>query len=152
MRKEWFEYQYGYVNIDDENIYLTNTGNWSETLELKEKEKKIESGTTLNKMLIILFIILVIIASLFIFLRKLMSSSFTISGILIGIPLIGYQIYMHFKTELGPSYKISLHKITAIKLNGGNATLHFLNADNVADSVELENITEKGIEILRHLI
>jgi hypothetical protein len=37
MVKEWFTHEYGFVNIDTENIYFTNTGNWSETKDLEEK-------------------------------------------------------------------------------------------------------------------
>ncbi|WP_196889864.1 hypothetical protein [Aureivirga sp. CE67] len=39
--KEWFKYELGYVNIDSENIYLTGSGNWSETKNLEEKTRKV---------------------------------------------------------------------------------------------------------------
>ena len=35
--KEYFKYANGYVNIKDEFFFLTNSGNWFEILELKEK-------------------------------------------------------------------------------------------------------------------
>lgn len=34
--KKWFKYEYGFVNIDEDYIYLTNTGNWSDTKDLQE--------------------------------------------------------------------------------------------------------------------
>ena len=37
--KQWFKYEFGFVNLDSENFYLTNSGNWSETENLKEKTK-----------------------------------------------------------------------------------------------------------------
>ena len=37
--KHWFKYEFGYVNIDSEYLYFTNTGNWSEVQEIKEKSK-----------------------------------------------------------------------------------------------------------------
>jgi hypothetical protein len=38
--RHYFRYKGGYINIDDENIYLTTTGNWQETSVLKEQKKK----------------------------------------------------------------------------------------------------------------
>ena len=38
--KEWFKYEFGYVNVDSENLFLTNSGNWGETISLTEKTKK----------------------------------------------------------------------------------------------------------------
>lgn len=37
--RHYFRYKGGYVNVDDENIYLTTTGNWQETAGLKEHKK-----------------------------------------------------------------------------------------------------------------
>jgi methionyl-tRNA synthetase len=39
--KTWFKYEYGYVNLDSDTLYLTNSGNWSETTTLSEKTKEI---------------------------------------------------------------------------------------------------------------
>ncbi len=47
--KKWFKYRFGYVNIDDENFYLTNSGNWSETIDMNEKTKKTEKKGSLKK-------------------------------------------------------------------------------------------------------
>ena len=41
--KAWFGYNTGFVNIDDNHVYLTNSGNWSEIADLEEK------GITTNK-------------------------------------------------------------------------------------------------------
>ena len=35
--KEYFKYANGYININDENLFLTHSGNWSETSTLVEK-------------------------------------------------------------------------------------------------------------------
>ena len=61
--KEWFKYEFGYVNIDSENLYLTNTGNWSETKTLTEKTKKVanqndnKSSSMIGFIVIALFIL-----------------------------------------------------------------------------------------------
>lgn len=36
-KKSFYKYKYGYINIDQNNIYITSTGNWSETIQLTEK-------------------------------------------------------------------------------------------------------------------
>ena len=38
--KEYFKYANGFVNLNDENLFLTNSGNWSETSDLLEKSPK----------------------------------------------------------------------------------------------------------------
>ena len=38
--REYFKYKKGFVNIDDENLYLTNSGNWQEARNLQEKSSK----------------------------------------------------------------------------------------------------------------
>jgi hypothetical protein len=38
--KEYFKYANGFVNINYENLFLTNSGYWSETRELLEKSSK----------------------------------------------------------------------------------------------------------------
>jgi hypothetical protein len=37
-KKSFYKYKYGYINIDQNNIYITSTGNWSETIQLTEKK------------------------------------------------------------------------------------------------------------------
>ena len=38
--KEFFKVHQGYVLIDDHNVYITKTGNWSETKKLKQFQGK----------------------------------------------------------------------------------------------------------------
>lgn len=37
--KEYLEHKYGYINIDDENLYFTKTGVWQEAYSLSEPKK-----------------------------------------------------------------------------------------------------------------
>ena len=63
--KEWFKYEYVYVNIDTESIYFTNSGNWSETKNLKEKG--VQKSNTQRKVRIqeFLFVFLILFVILF---------------------------------------------------------------------------------------
>ena len=60
--KEFFKYANGYVNINDENLFLTNSGNWSETKEINEKSAKTIRQNNVKgfKFYVFLFIIIVL--------------------------------------------------------------------------------------------
>ena len=62
--KEYFKYANGYVNINDENLFLTNSGNWSETHDLLEKSPKSIRKNDLKsvKIYAYYFVIIVLVA------------------------------------------------------------------------------------------
>lgn len=72
--KEWLKHKYGYINIDDENVYVTKTGNWSEISKLQEKNHRrfiFFDGRTKLKIGIYLFVQAGLI--LYVFVSKIVS-------------------------------------------------------------------------------
>ena len=148
--KDWFRYEFGYVNIDAENIYLTNSGNWSETKLLAEKNKhnikksqrKAFSKKTFLYVSVLLFGLLL-----------LLNFSNIHSGVLLPILLVfgGYYLYQDYKPELGLSFLIPLKKLITIEINNEEVVLHFTNADGEHDYIELKKVTPQGILILEKI-
>lgn len=141
--KEWFKYEFGYVNIDSENLFLTNSGNWSETINLDEKTKKINAKNDTKSSSIIGFIIIV-----FGIFAHLIYRSFISGGVGLTLLLLtiggGYKLYQYLKTEIGAKFKIPLEKIIEVNAHGKNVEIKFLDGEGFESNYMLENIDEKG--------
>lgn len=148
--KYFFKYEFGYINIDDENLYMTNSGNWSETKDLLEKSSKSIKKNTIRKTKVYGFYFLIICIGLLVLLNflKNVDTKFNIS---IGLVLFLLAAYNFMKSEQGSKYKIPLSKIDKMEYSYSNLKIHFKNLDNKEDFERIENIEDKGIKILKEL-
>jgi hypothetical protein len=148
--KEWFKYEFGYVNIDSENLYLTNSGNWSETKNLSEKTKKSSKKDDTRSSSVLGFLIIVFLIFVFMIYKNMVSGKVGLT--LIGTTVVGgYKLYEYLKTEIGAKFKIPLSKISEIKLSEQNAEIFFLDSEGKTDNYKLIRIDEKGFGILESL-
>lgn len=148
--KEWFKYEFGYVNIDSENLYLTNSGNWSETKDLGEKTQEVANKNDNKSSLILGFIIVVLGLLTFSIIKNLISGKVGITLLLIAV-VGGYKLYEYMKSEIGAKFKIPLTKISEIKENGTTIEIIFINGEEKMDSYKLHRVEEKGIKIVTAL-
>ena len=148
--KDWFKYQNGYVNIDDENLYLTNTGNWTVISSCQEKSKSSISKNNRRKWWIGSFLYGAIVLSILIFIGGLIEGHFPI-GLLLLCSLGCYFLYKYMQKDLGTKYKIPLSKIGKIEFEGEATKIVFRNAIGTQDEEILMNVEGKGIEILKML-
>jgi len=148
--KEWFKYEFGYVNIDDQNVYLTNTGNWSETKNMEEKTKKVDKENDNRSSSMIGFILVVICIFAFLIFKSYISGKVGLSLIAI-TSFGGYKLYGYLKTEIGAKFKIPINKISEIKVAEKSIEIIFTNGEGKIDSYKLYRIEEKGISIMNSL-
>ena len=142
--KDWFKYNYGFVNIDSENLYLTNTGNWSETKGLEEKGK--QKISKVKKYRLQLFFAIVFIISIFLYFKKLTDDKFSLIA-LIGFPIGLYQLYKYFKTDYGLRFKLPISKILKIEIVSNNVYINFLDFNKNEVNYYLEKVDRKGIDV-----
>jgi hypothetical protein len=148
--KEWFKYEFGYVNIDSENLYLTNSGNWSETKNLSEKTKEISKKNDNRSSSVLGFLIVVFLIFVFMIYKNMVSGKVGLT--LIGTTIVGgYKLYEYLKTEIGAKFRIPLSKIYEIKLSELNAEIYFEDGEEKKDNYKLMRIDEKGYGILENL-
>lgn len=140
--KEYFKYANGYININDENIFLTNSGNWSETHTLMEKSPKSIRKNKFKGFRI--YIYLFVVACLII----LVVSKSKSGSIPVGIVLLGLAAYTYMKRETGKQYKIPISKIKEIAISGNQTKIIFLNEGNHEDFEIIDNLENNGIAIL----
>lgn len=149
--KEWFKYEFGYVNIDSENLYLTNTGNWSETKTLTEKTKKVAKQNDNKSSLMIGFIVIALFLLGYLNFKSVLSGGVALT--LIVITIFGsYKLYEYLKTEIGAKFKIPREKISEISVNDRSIEIFFVNGEGNNDSYKLHRVEDKGISVMNSLI
>lgn len=140
--KEYFKYDHGYVNINDENLFLTNSGNWSETLTIEEKSVKTIRKNNAKSFRIYIYFFLVICLNILIISRSQKGA------IPFGIILLALGAFLYMKREMGNKYKIPLSKIKNIEISGNEAKIIFFNSSNAEDVEIIRKIENKGLLIL----
>lgn len=152
--KHYFKYAAGYINIDSENLFMTNSGNWQETHDLEEKSKSSARSNSFRtaRMKGYVFSAFGMIG---VFFFGFADDAGEISPpMLIGFGLLGllaYFLFQYFKRDFGNRYKIPLKKITAIEPYEKGLRLRFLNAAGNTDTEVLDDVEPKGFEVLSKL-
>lgn len=146
--KEYFKYKFGYVNIDDENLYLTNSGNWQEARETEEKSSANlhVNAQRINRMKSFVF---VVIGGITVYLLREVESIKTSIGIVVIAAGLAYKTYQHFSSEFGNRYRIPLHKIQSITAKKTEVVrIGFFNANNTPDFEIIEGLEPRGYNFL----
>lgn len=148
--QEWFKYEYGYVNIDDEYLYLTNSGNWSETFNLQEKSRVVNNRNENKSAWMIGF--LVVVFAFFAFLILMTGANGKISFTLLFLTIGGgYKMYEYMKRGIGAKFKIPLPKISEIRMTDDLAEIAFTDGEGNSEVYKLLKVDEKGRGILQSL-
>jgi hypothetical protein len=147
--KQWFKHEYGFVNIDAENIYFTNTGNWSETNGLKEKGVQQQNSFRQFRMRIIPFVLIAVVVFLLIF---PIDSGKVKFSLIAGLVVLAISARKYLKTEIGAKFKLPISKIENIVLNTESATITFEDGEGKSAEQILEKVDQKGIDLLEELI
>lgn len=149
--KQYFKYSSGYVNIDAENLFLTNSGNWQETRELGEKSKATiaQNEGRINKMQGFVY---AVFGGIGLFLWQMIEDKKVSIGIIIALCALAYKVFEYFKSDFGKRYKIPLAKIHSIdNYDKDGLKIYFLNAANEDDFEIIEKVEDKGFKILGNL-
>lgn len=143
--KEYFKYANGYVNINDENLFLTNSGNWSETHDLLEKSLKSIRKNDLKSLKIYSLPFIIVCLGLLLY-SKLdnVFIPFAFSGSCFGA-------YLYLIRETGKRYKIPISKIISFNISNDTVKIVFKNANDVDDFEEIFKVEKKGLSILEEL-
>ncbi|VXC38625.1 conserved hypothetical protein [Flavobacterium sp. 9AF] len=148
--KYYFKYEKGFVNIDENNLYLTKSGNWSEIDNIYEKTNKTKSIHTRKKIRTYSFYVMLLAFSLLLFFNINNGKNGKIM-LPLGIMLLFLSAFNYIRVNSGNQYKIPLKKIIKIEYTYNSLKIHFKNAENKVDFERIEKIEDKGISILKDL-
>lgn len=149
--KHHFKYASGYINIDEENLYLTSSGNWQETQTLLEKSSNSQAANRRR------------ITGNSIFLYGVLGTACVVIVVMVGkdrlkfglllLLFFGlYKLNQYFKREMGNRYKIPLSKIDAAEQHGDGLKISFRNADNQPDHEIVRGIKDEDREMVIKLL
>ncbi|MDW3647085.1 MAG: hypothetical protein R8P61_08485 [Bacteroidia bacterium] len=144
--KSWFEYEYGYLNVDAENMYFTNTGNGSELRTLKEMPFGKKVGKKKHPFLFLGSMVFPF--CFFLFDMGLTGQSITVMACFL---LVFYFVYNYLKKDMGISMWIPLERIELIEIKTNFARISYRDPQEQVQSVPLDKIGKDGIEILTRL-
>lgn len=144
--KEYFKYDNGYVNINNENLFLTNSGNWSEALTIEEKSSKTIRKNSAKTFKIYIYFFLVICLIVLIISRS------QTGAIPFAVVLLAFGAFLYMKRDMGNQYKIPLSKIKDILIDEDQVCIVFLNSGNLEDSETIRKVENKGLIILADVI
>ena len=141
--KHYFKYSSGYINIDEENLYLTKTGNWQEVKDIKESNRIIPKKkiTKLQKAFSWIITSLLVVLCLF-------NIFYDFEGFLtyfFGLLLIESVILIFHKRDFGKQAIISLNQIEAIESYKNGLKINFKNIANEPDFEILKGVDKKGM-------
>ncbi len=123
-----FPYTFGYINLDSENLYLSNTGNISELKALRRRGEELPFTSKWRK---------IIIFALF------LAGPLSLARV---VPQISYENFLRIafwavllyifiavwfiRRELGPRYFIPLKEIIRLEEKSKGLIIHFRNKHN----------------------
>jgi hypothetical protein len=145
--RDWFKYEFGFVNLDEESLYLTNSGNWSDTKGLKEYEKSKKNNLPSKGAI---FLALVIIAFIGIIVLNISKGKISIL-LLVGLPVTAYAVYNYMKSEVGDKYLIPFYKIKGIEVLEESVVIHFMDLNDLESKCELKGVSTEGLKKLNLL-
>lgn len=139
--KTFFKYEFGYINLDSDNLYLTNSGNWSEVKNLKEKSSIPSGKDGFRRFRIALFFVLASILLTGIFFVNITSGRKSFF-LLVLIPIGIYKLYTYMRQDLGSRFFIPLEKIDAVEYDQdrNGYLLRFRNRENDSVSEFIRNV------------
>ena len=144
--KSWFEYEYGYLVFDKENLYFTNTGNGSEIRNLKE----LPYGKSRVKRKHPFYFLGAMVLPFCYLLYEMGSTvqSFIVMACFLGV---FYFVYKYLKREMGISMWILLNRIESIEISSDFAEISYRDNAEEIRFVSLDKIEFEGIELLTQL-
>lgn len=124
MERRFFELEQGYLNVNDQALYFTRSGNWQNALASPERTDTQAPGRTFR-----FFFGLALMAwgatfEIFQFLRS-GPANFTLMAGLLGLGL--FAIYRSLRHDLVTDHHIPLRKVLGVDYEGKRITLRYLD-------------------------
>ena len=143
--KDWCKHSYGYVNFDDEFLYIASNRNWSKVDalgELNEDGYRSKSKSESQRGAAFLLLISLTIAALY------WSGGFK-AGLYVFVVIIGgfLAVFMRMSKSLSLKYKIPYSKVKSIEVKSRSAEIVFLDYHNKEESHEFRGLYSKGTEL-----
>ena len=146
MTKSHFKYAYGYINVDEDNVYFTSTGNWQETKGLKEKG--VSSSEFLKRIIFGLFILIYLIFALHAFVYS--KENLKLAGIGLVLMLLPI-VRMINNSSSDVKFYIPKSKIYEIQIEPTVIWLKFYSKDKAAQNFYIQQLEANEQEFVERI-
>lgn len=126
MERRHFELDRGYLNIDDEALYFTRSGNWQEAKGTKELTARSRPRKTLHQLF---GVALIVIVGAFNLMR---SDGHRAENLLLSLSTAGLGmlvLYRSLRHDLATAYRIPFSKLRGVETDERNVTILFVDGD-----------------------
>ncbi len=145
MERRHFELDRGYLNIDDEALYFTRSGNWQEALGTKEQSGRLSPRRTIHS----LFGSLLIFSRAFFELLHLPTrgpEGFLLSFGLAGLGLL--VLYHALRHDLAPTFRIPWSKLISIEQTDRLTELRWQDGDG-KERTRRARVPPEALDLIR---
>jgi fatty acid desaturase len=151
MQAFWLKHNTGFLNVDEDNIFVTRTGNWSETAGLKEKNHKgFKRKNRVSKFTTVCFLTLVAVGVIWLMTAGVMNGKLGVFSI-ISLPVFYFTVHQYIITGYSAAYLIPISKITHMEVGLKSITIRYSDCNNDPVSDTFSGIDNVGIEFLDEL-
>ena len=126
MERRFFELEQGYLNIDDNGLYFTRSGNWQNALAAPERTASQAPQRTFRT---IIGWALMAFGVLFDVLHMSRSRPVNIALMLGFIGLGLYALYQNLRHDLVTDHQIPFRKVLGMEQDGERITLRYMDGD-----------------------
>ena len=149
--KACYKYEFGYVNVDDEFVYLTNTGNWTEIPKLPEKTQQSHARDMRRYFKHTTYLVVIsVLAAAFVLYNVLFGIYSMV--VIIGLPVLIYYLYQYLKNEMGPAFAIPHHKLVSVENHGKSTIITYIDGEGDEVNDKLVRLEEEGRKALKNII
>lgn len=134
MERFFVKFKGGYLNVDQDWVYVTTSGNWQETLGLNE----LVSNQRLRNSSIIIWLTTLTVVGLSLWLE-----SYFILALFILL------IALNYGKSLNPPFKIPISKISKVERIESTVTLYFYNEVGEPVSQKFRKINNHDFEVIK---
>ncbi len=138
MERRFFQLEEGYLNIDDEALYFTRSGNWQEALSAPERSRTQGPSHAGRR---VIGVVLIVLGGMFLLFGRMSRAMDNGSMVLsLAISAFGvYSLYRAFRHDFSPVHRIPFSKILSVDGPSERVlSIRFLNGDGKEDQVALK--------------
>lgn|GEM_PF-1617178 len=148
--KACYKYEFGYLNVDDQFVYFTNTGNWTEIPKLTEKIQQSHARDMRRYFKHTIYLVFIsVLAAAFVIYNVLWGIYNMV--VIVGLPVLIYYLYQYLKNEMGPAFAIPHDKLVSVEHAGKSTIVTYIDGEGDEVNDKLVKLEEEGKETLNKL-
>lgn len=138
MERRHFQLPEGYLNIDDEALYFTRSGNWQEALSAPERSRTQGPAHAGRR---VIGVVLIVLGGMFLLFGR-MSRALDNGSMVVALAISAfgvYSLYRALRHDFSPVHRIPFSKILSVDgPSEGAFIIRFVNGEGKEDQVVLK--------------